>query len=123
MELRINESSNELISEFMLTPMCEYLKCIAKRLDCDIDELCYLAVHDDFVKSDEEGWRIESFFPKGIKIDVCVTLHNEDENLITFDTVNFPVGVVKEVHVNGKIFFADYNASPIGMVTKIDGLW
>ena len=76
MVLKINESSDNIISEFMTIEMSEYLKFIAEKLDCVIDELCYLDVHPDFEKLDEEGWNINSFFPKGTKLAVG-TLHDE----------------------------------------------
>ena len=42
---------------------------------------------------------------------------------IAIEIPNFSVGVIKEVVVNNKVFYADYNASPIGMITKREGLW
>ena len=122
MILKINEASDNIISEFMMTEMSEYLKFIAEKLDCNIDELCYLDVHPDFEELDEEGWNINSFFPKGIPFGVG-TIHDEDNGKIAIEIPNFSIGVVKEVIANGKVFYADYNASPIGMITKREGLW
>ena len=122
MVLKINELSDEFISEFMITEMSEYLKFIAEKLDCNIDELCYLDVHPDFEELDEEGWNIGSFFPKGTSFGVG-TIHDEDNGKIAIEIPNFSVGVIKEVVVNNKVFYADYNASPIGMITKREGLW
>lgn len=122
MVLKINEFSDDIISEELMTEMGEYVKFIAEKLDCDIDELCYLDVHPDFEKSDEEGWNINSFFPKGTKLSV-ETLHDEMDGKIAIEIPNFSIGVIKKVVVNGKVFYADYNASPIGMLTKREGLW
>lgn len=122
MVLKINEFSDDIISEEMTTEMGEYIKFIAEKLDCTIDELCYLDVHPDFEKSDEEGWNINSFFPKGTELSV-ETLHDEMDGKIAIEIPNFSVGVIKKVVVNGKVFYADYNASPIGMITKREGLW
>ena len=122
MVLKINESSDNIISEFMTMEMSEYLKFIAEKLDCAIDELCYLDVHPDFEELDEEGWNINSFFPKGTQLAVG-TLHDEINGKIAIEIPNFSIGVIKEVVANGKVFYADYNASPIGMITKREGLW
>jgi hypothetical protein len=122
MVLKINESSDNIISEWMKTEMSEYIKFIAKKLDCAIDELCYLDVHPDFKDLDEEGWNIDSFFPKGTKFAVA-TLHDDMNGKIAIEIPNFSIGVVKEVVVNGKVFYADYNASPVGIITKREGLW
>ena len=122
MVLKINEFSDDIISEELMTEMGEYIKFIAEKLDCDIDGLCYLDVHPDFEKSDEEGWNINSFFPKGTKLSV-ETLHDEMDGKIAIEIPNFSIGVIKKVVVNGKVFYADYNSSPIGMLTKREGLW
>ena len=122
MVLKINESSDDIISELMTMGMAEYLKFIAEKLDCAIDELCYLSVHPDFEELDEEGWIINSFFPKGVSFSV-ETIHDEMNGKIAIEIPNFSIGVIKEVVVNNKVFYADYNASPIGMITKREGLW
>lgn len=122
MVLKINESSDNIISELMTNEMFEYLKFISEKLDCAIDELCYLDVHPDFNELDEEGWNIDSFFPRGTELAI-ETLHDDMSDKIAIEIPNFSIGVVKEVVVNGKVFYADYNASPIGMITKREGLW
>lgn len=122
MVLKIKESSDAIISEFMTMDMAEYIKFIAEKLDCAIDELCYLDVHPDFEKWDEEGWLIGSFFPKDTSFSVG-TIHDDMNGKIAIEIPNFSIGVVKEVIVNGKVFYADYNTSPVGMITKREGLW
>ena len=122
MVLKINEESDIIISEWMMTEMREYFRFIADKLDCEIDDLCYLDVHPDFIELDEEGWNINSFFPKGTQLAVG-TLHDDMNGKIAIEIPNFSIGVVKEVVANGKVFYADYNASPIGMITKREGLW
>lgn len=91
MVLKINESSDNIISEFMTMEMSEYLKFIAEKLDCVIDELCYLDIHPDFEELDEEGWNINSFFPKGTQLSVG-TLHDEMNGKIAIEIPNFSIG-------------------------------
>ena len=122
MVLKINEESDSIISEWMMTEMREYFRFIADKLDCEIDDLCYLDVHPDFIELDEEGWNIGSFFPKGTTFGIG-TIHDEMVGKIAVEIPNFSIGVIKEIVVNGKVFYADYNASPVGIITKREGLW
>lgn len=122
MVLKINEASDTIISEMMALGLGEYFRFVADKLDCCIDDLCYLDVHPDFIEMDEEGWNIGSFFPKGTSFGVG-TIHDEMEGKIAIEIPNYSIGVIKEVVVNNKVFYADYNASPIGVITKREGLW
>lgn len=92
----------------------EYIQWVAEQLNCSTDDLLYLEVHPDFQEEDEEGWNIESFFPRGTEIKK--TLIHFDGTLETIDLPNFSIGVVYKVEVNGKVLYADFNASPVGMI-------
>ena len=64
MVLKVNEASDAIISEMIASGLGEYFRFVAEKLDCCIDDLCYLDVHPDYVEIDEEGWNIGSFFQR-----------------------------------------------------------
>lgn len=122
MVLKINEASDTIISEMIASGLGEYFRFVAEKLDCCIDDLCYLDVHPDYVEIDEEGWNIGSFFP-ACTIFIERTIHDDMDGKIAIEIPNYSIGVIKEIVVNNKVFYANYNASPIGVITKREGLW
>ena len=78
---------------------------ISHEVGCPWDEVVCLNVHPDNVKSDEEGWNIDSFFPRGVQPHT--ELISEDYNV-----EGFAVGRVVRIVADGATFVADQNASP-----------
>lgn len=106
-KLKVNKETKERFEEMLQNfPFIEnYKKLIEKELNCPWGEVVCLSVHPDNERSDEEGWNIDSFFPKGIQP------HTE---LISNDyqTENFTFGQVIRLKQGDAIFIADENASP-----------
>ena len=104
----------------------EYIQWVAKQFNCNVSDLVYIDVHPDFIEEDEEGCNIESFFARGTEIKSTL-IHSdmEDRNCKINELVfkDFTIGDVCRVEADGKIFYADYNASPIGVITKKIELW
>ena len=96
MELRTIENDNVFFSSPQDNVMSgyplKYVKWVAEQLNCKKSDLRLLAVHPDFEEHDEEGWRIESFFPAKTEINrevihsdgVKETLHLEMFALVAF---------------------------------------
>ena len=101
-----------------VSEMQKYIGWVAKRLGCDVEQLRYLSVHPDFVEKDEEGWDLDSFFPKGIPTEK--RLLHRDREVEGISLGNFAIGEVWEIKALGQTFIADRNASPVGMITKVD---
>lgn len=101
-----------------VSEMQKYIGWVAKRLGCDVEQLRYLSVHPDFVDKDEEGWDLDSFFPKGTPTEKRL-LHRDGE-VEGVSLGNFAIGEVWEIKALGQTFIADRNASPVGMITKVD---
>ena len=81
---------------------------ICNMLKCEVKDLVMLSVHPDWELIDEEGWDVKSFFPAGSKVE-CKMLY-EARNIEGID-----FGAADYVVVDGVPFFAQYNASPVGM--------
>lgn len=107
MKLKINKEAKNDFEEILKSfPFTErYKSLIEKELNCPWEEVVCLDVHPDNKRSDEEGWNIDSFFPKGIQP------HTE---LISNDyqTEDFTFGQVIRLKQSDAIFIADENASP-----------
>ena len=107
MKLKINKSAKEGFEEMLkVFPFTErYKSLIEKELNCPWKEVVCLDVHPDNEKSDEEGWNIDSFFPRGVQP------HTE---LISKDyhTEDFTFGQVIRLKQGDVVFIADENASP-----------
>lgn len=76
----------------------KYYDMVAKELGCKVEEITCLDVHPDNERSDEEGWQVESFFPRGIDDD--------------YHTSDFSIGSVIRLKQDGVVFVAETNASP-----------
>lgn len=98
MKLKINKATKDDFEEMLKSfPFTErYKSLIEKELNCSWEEVVCLDVHPDNEKSDEEGWNIDSFFPRGVQ------LHTED----------FTFGQVIRLKQGDVVFIADENASP-----------
>lgn len=83
----------------------KYYDMVAKELGCRVEEITCLAVHPDNERSDEEGWQVESFFPRGV--DPQTEIIDDDYN-----TSDFAVGSVICLKQDGVVFVAETNASP-----------
>lgn len=107
MKLKIlQEGQNEIQDRMREYPGLK--KCydmIAKELGCKIEEIVCIDVHPDNEEEDEEGWEIESFFPK--------ETHPEAEVIYDdYCTNDFAVGCVMRIVCDGIVFVAESNASP-----------
>ena len=74
-------------------------------LGCKVEEITCLAIHPDNERSDEEGWQVESFFPRGI--DPQTEIIDDD-----YHTSDFSVGSVIRLKQDGVVFVAETNVSP-----------
>lgn len=126
MELKIINNDNIIFSsiadDIMSGYPMEYIRWIANQLRCKIDDLCLLDVHPDFKESDEEGWKIKSFFPAGTKISRREIIHS-DGKVEKFHFDHFVIGEVRKIQVNKRPLIYDYNASPITVWIKKQDLW
>ena len=108
MKLKIDENGNKRYINEMLIEypnLQDYFDMISKELACPWEEVVLIVVHPDNAKSDEEGWNIDSFFPRGIQPHT--ELISDD-----YSVENFAIGkVVRLMHDNTK-FIADQDASP-----------
>lgn len=121
MENFVKNNISELIIKDRLisSGMKEYLEWVSKQLDCDVSDLIYLDIHPDYKEDDEEGLEIDSFFKKGTKINK--TLIHSDMSETKIDelcNLDIYIGDVYRVEVFDKVFYADQNASPYGVITK-----
>ena len=107
MKLKINKSAKDDFDEMLKSfPFTErYKSLIEKELNCPWEEVVLLDVHPDNVKSDEEGWNIDSFFPRGVQPHT--ELISED-----YTVEGFAMGRVVRLVADGATFVADQNASP-----------
>lgn len=122
-----NSDSSSIIEDWLsYHRKKEYIQWVAKQFYCNVSDLVYIDVHPDFIEEDEEGFNIESFFARGTEIKSTLTHSDmEDRNCKINELVfkDFTIGDVCRVEADGKIFYADYNASPIGVITKKIELW
>lgn len=81
---------------------------ICNLLNCEVKDLVVLSVHPDWEFIDSEGWDVKSFFPAGSKVECKMLYYARNIEEVDF-------GAADVVRVNGVPFFAQYNASPIGM--------
>lgn len=83
----------------------KYYDMVAKELGCKVEEITCLDVHPDNERSDEEGWQVRSFFPRGI---------DPQTEIIDYDyhTSDFSIGGVIRLKQDGVVFVAETNASP-----------
>ena len=107
MKLKINKSAKEGFDEILKSfPFTEkYKSLIEKELNCPWEEVVCLDVHPDNERSDEEGWNIDSFFPRGVQPNT--ELISKD-----YHTENFTFGQVVRLKQGDAHFIADENASP-----------
>lgn len=82
-----------------------YYEMVSKELGCKIEDIVCLEVHPDNERSDEEGWQVESFFPRGV--DPKTDIINDD-----YHTNEFSIGNVIRLIQDGVVFVAETNASP-----------
>lgn len=108
---------DEVISSYPL----EYVKWVAKQLNCKKSDLRLLMIHPDFEEDDEEGWSVESFFPAKTEINREV-IHSDGEKEILHLEM-FAIGEVLKLQVNGKTLIADYNTSPCTVWINEADLW
>ena len=97
--------------------MQNYIGWVARRLGCEVKDLRYIDVHPDFRDKDEEGWDLDSFFPKGTETEKHL-LHRDGE-VEGVCLGNFAIGEVWEIKALRRKFIADRNASPVGMITSV----
>ena len=107
MKLKINKSAKEGFEKMLKSfPFTErYKSLIEKELNCSWEEVVCLGVHPDNEKSDEEGWNIDSFFPR--EIQPHTELISKD-----YHTEDFTFGQVIRLKQGDASFVADENASP-----------
>ena len=110
-----NESSQEIINDLLkdYPSLRVYFKEIAYHLNCRIEDLRILEVHHDFEEQDEEGWELESFFPKGTKIENQRVLYDN------YQTSDFSIGEVSKITITGKAYIVEQNAAPLTVYTKV----
>ena len=110
-----NESSQEIINDLLkdYPSLRVYFEEIAYHLNCKVKDLRVLQVHPDFEEQDEEGWEIESFFPKGTKIENQKVLYDN------YCTSDFSIGEVSRITAAGKTYIMEQNASPKIVYTKV----
>lgn len=89
--------------EFICTR--DYYELVANILGCPKSHLGYLQTIPDVCGDDEEGWNLESFFPKGSEIKHIVLF--EDLQLSSYC-----IGGVVLLDVDGVRYVAEQNASP-----------
>lgn len=94
--------SDTLFKKFITDIVCQ-------EIGRGIGEVTILNVHPDNILEDEEGWEIESFFPKGVEITV-ETLY--DNLVIEEGDDRLAMGEIDRITYNGKIFVSAVNASP-----------
>lgn len=82
-----------------------YYNMVAKELGCKVEEIVCIAVHPDNEMSDEEGWQLESFFPRGVDLETKII---DDD----YHTSDFSIGSVVRLEHDGVVFVAETNASP-----------
>lgn len=128
--MELNPLSNDNIffssiqDDYMSVYPLEYIRWVAKQLNCKKgQELRLLLVHPDFQEHDEEGWRIESFFPAKTEINQEVIHSDMDENLQAIHLENFAIGEILKLQINGKTLIADYNVSPFSVWINEEDLW
>lgn len=105
------EIINDLLGEY--SSLRAYFEEIAYHLSCKVEDLRILEVHPDFEEQDEEGWEIESFFPKGTKIENQKVLYDN------YHTSDFSIGEVSKIAVAGKTYITEQNASPLTVYSKV----
>lgn len=108
MKLRIEDNGSRRYVDEMLIEypdLKKYCDMIATELSCPWEEVVLLDIHPDNVKSDEEGWNIDSFFPKSVQPHT--ELISEDYNV-----GGFAIGRVVRLVADGATFVADQDASP-----------
>lgn len=120
-DIKINENSQEIndyfFSDFSDYPELEkFQNFLLKELKCEsIEDLVLIDVHPDHEEVDEEGWEISSFFPQGIEIQREI-IHDEMRgDKLLWVPKNFSLGIIERVIVKGILFFAEYDASPVGL--------
>lgn len=82
---------------------------VAKQIGCKASELTRVDVHPSNHASDEEGWKVESFFGPEFPIQLksMTTLYN------AYKTKDFAVGEVKRIELHtGEVLIAETNAAP-----------
>lgn len=107
MKLNIWKEGQDDIQEMLheYPNLQKYYDMVANELGCKVEEITCIAVHPDNESIDEEGWRVKSFFPRGVGLQI-ETIDND------YHTSDFTVGKVIRVKLNGIIFVADANDSP-----------
>ena len=105
-------SMKELIKEYPST--VQLFDMIGEILGCNKDELRVINVHPDYEKTDEDGWNIESFFPKTDAKNFTV------ENLHSgYHTSDFYFGDIDKITYQGITLVAVHNCSPIVMFINL----
>lgn len=113
---------DEVISSYPL----EYVKWVAKQLNCKKSDLRLLMIHPDFEEDDEEGWGVESFFSAKTEINREVIHSDGEKEILHFETFipsSFAIGEVLKLQVNGKTLIADHNTSPCTVWINEADLW
>lgn len=113
MELKVNESSREIIDEIIQTPEKEYIEWVADTLNCRIDNLVIL---ESLNPDDEEGDYLSSFFPANSKLHEMV-IHDDlgEKQIPALIYDDFSIGVVFIGDYKGIQFIASQNASPFAI--------
>lgn len=107
MKLCISEEGKNSVNELeeIHPSLKEYHDMVAKEIGCTFEEAVCLFVHPDKEEEDEEGWQVESFFPKGVELKTEII--NDD-----YHTSDFSIGSVVRLIHDGVVFVAETNASP-----------
>lgn len=107
MKLKVNQETKQAAVDLEkeYPSLSSYHELISKEVGCPFEEVVCLEVHPDNSSGDEEGWSVESFFPKGVEVQTEVI--NDD-----YHTSNFSIGSVIRVICEKVIFVAETNASP-----------
>ena len=98
--VRCTKEIKEVIKDY--PSLLPYYNMIAEYLGCAIKDLVWLTTLDE---QDEEGWDIESFFPKGATIETATWYED-------YHTSDFAIGFVNKITVNGVKYVGECNASP-----------
>lgn len=107
MKLKVNEEAKKFAMKLEKEhpSLVDYHDLISEELGCSFEEVVCLDVHPDNMSCDEEGWKNESFFPKGV--DPQTKIIDDD-----YHTSDFSVGSVVRLTHEGVVFIAETNASP-----------